>query len=241
MSDANMQLQMRVREIARKQTIDRRVAIAALVVAVVLGSGALWNARMQIALSRKTEAQQAWGELVLRADDEHLWSAKKTLRAYIEQTKRMPGALAERNGLDGFVIKTSTRCLAVYVYDTIVLPNGATDDCLPKTTKPEDKEKFYTDIDMSRRLVKAFHEKLMLLDQQNLVPDPVLRRFMSDSTVDFLTTVWLPVEKALNHVVEKDADARDRSAQAVRDWYAERVKKIKEAGGAESVPETSEY
>jgi hypothetical protein len=69
MSDVNMQLQMRVRDIARKQTTDRWVAIAALVVAIVLGSGALWNARMQNALSRKTEAQNSSGEHKQLADE----------------------------------------------------------------------------------------------------------------------------------------------------------------------------
>jgi hypothetical protein len=239
---SELSTQVKLRRVERQQIVDRRVAIAALSIAIVVGGLAIWNARVQAALSRAAETRQAWSELLLHSDDEQMWKARRTLRAYIEQAKRMPGALSERNGIDGFVIKTTTRCFSLYVYATLVLPTGATDDCLPKTTKSEDKEKYYSDIDASRRLVKAFHEKLMLLDKQDLTTAPVRQRFMSDSTVDFLTTIWLPVEKGLNHTVEKDADAKDKNAQAIRDWYAERVKKLKEGPqGPDLVPETSYY
>jgi hypothetical protein len=75
-----------------------------------------------------------------------------------------------------------------------------------------------------------------------MITDPVRQRFMRESTVEFLTNVWLPVEKGVNHVVEKDADAKDQSAQGIRDWYAERVKKLREGSrGPDLVPETSFY
>ena len=124
----------------------------------------------------------------------------------------------------------------------VALVTGSTDDCPPKGAKPEDKERYYSDVDASRQLIKSFHEKLMLLDQQDMISEPVRQRFMRDGTVEFLTNVWLPVEKGLNHVVEKDADTRDKNAQSLCDWYAERVKKIKgEARTPSVIPETSFY
>jgi len=239
MSDVNTQ--MKVRRIERRQILDRRLVIAALAIAIVLGGSAVWLARVQIALSRKGEAQQAWGVALLRADDEQLWKARKTLRAYVEQVKRQRDALKDMTGVDGYLIRTSTKCLALYVYATTVLVPGAADECPPKTVKPEDKDKYYADVDASRRLVKSFQENVMLLDQQELLSEPLRRRFLRDSTVEFLTNVWLPVERGLNHVVEKDADARDKGAQALRDWYAERVKKIRDEGRGDAVPETSDY
>jgi len=238
MSDVNVQIKLR--QVERRQVLDRRLAIAALVVAIVVAGLAIWNSRMQDSVSRKAEERQGWSELMLRSDDEQMWKAKKTMRAFVEQAKRMPDALRERSGIDAFVIKASTKCLALYAYATIVPVTGTTDDCPPKAMKPEDKEKYYSDVDMSRRLIKDFHEKLMLLDQQGMITDPVRLRFMREGTVEFLTNVWLPIEKGLNHVVEKDADAKDQSAQSVRDWYAERVKRIDEAA-PHVVPETSYY
>jgi hypothetical protein len=240
MSDLNTQVKLR--RLERKQVLDRRLAIAALVAAIVVGGVAFWNARDQYAQSRKAQARQGWSELMLRSDDEALSKAKKTLRAFVEQTKRMPDALRERNGMDAFVIRITTKCLALYVYATIVPVTGTTDDCPAKTAKPEDKEKYYSDVDVSRRLIKDLHEKLMLLDADGMIEEPVVRRFLRDSTVDFLTNVWLPVERGLNHVVEKDADTKDKSAQGLRDWTAERVKKIKaEPRASDQLPETSYY
>jgi hypothetical protein len=235
--------QTRLRQLERNQIFDRRLAIAALVVSVAIGALSVWNSRTQIALSRKAEARQEWSELLLRSDDELMWKAKKTLRAFVEQVKRLPGALGERNGMDGFVTKTSVKCIALYVYATTVPIAGAVEDCPPKTMKPEDKEKYYSDVDLSRRVVKNFHEKVMLLDKEDLISEPVRQRFVRESTVEFLTNVWLPVEKGQNHVVDKDADAKDRNAESVRDWYAERVKKSREqpVRVPDLVPETSYY
>jgi hypothetical protein len=240
MSDVNVQIKLR--QLERRQVFDRRLAIAALLVAIVVAGLAIWNARAQGAAARKAEERQGWSELMMRSDDEQMWKAKKTMRAFVEQAKRMPDALRERNGIDAYVIKASTKCLALYAYATVVPVTGAADDCPPKAMKPEDKEKYYSDVDMSRRLIKDLHEKLMLLDQEDMISEPVRQHFMREDTVEFLTNVWLPVEKGLNHVVEKDADTKDKNAQSVRDWYAERVKKIKEQShGQDLVPETSFY
>jgi len=240
MSDVNTQ--MKLRQVERRQVLDRRLAVGALIVAIVVAGLAIWNARALDAAARRAEERQGWSELMLRSDDEQMWKAKRTMRAFVEQAKRMPDALRERNGLDAFVIRASTKCLALYAYATIVPIAGSTDDCPPKAMKPEDKEKYYSDVDLSRQLIKDFHEKLMLLDREDMITDPVRQRFMRESTVEFLTSVWLPVEKGVNHVVEKDADAKDQSAQSIRDWYAERVKKLKEASrGVDLVPETSFY
>ena len=241
MGDVNTQT--RLRHLEHKQIFDRRLAIAALLTSVVVGALSVWNSRTQIALSRKTEARQEWSELLLRFDDEQMWKAKKTLRAFVEQVKRLPDALRERNGMDGFVTRTSMKCIALYVYSTTVPISGAVDDCPPKTMKPEDKEKYYSDVDLSRRVIKNFHEKLMLLDKEDLITEPIRQRFVREGTVEFLTNVWLPVEKGQNHVVEKDADTRDKNAESVRDWYAERLKKMREqkVQAPELVPETSYY
>lgn len=240
MSDVNTQ--MKLRQVERRQVLDRRLAIAALVIAIVVAGFAIWNARALDAAARKAEERQGWSELMLRSDDEQMWKARRTMRAFVEQAKRMPDALRERNGMDAFVIRASTKCFALYAYATIVPVTNTTDDCPPKAVKPEDKEKYYSDVDLSRRLIKDFHEKLMLLDKEDMITDPVRQRFMRDGTVEFLTNVWLPVEKGVNHVVEKDADAKDQSVQSIRDWYAERVKKLKEGSlGPDLVPETSFY
>jgi len=58
----------------------------------------------------------------------------------------------------------------------------------------------------------------MLLDKEDLITEPIRQRFVRESTVEFLTNVWLPVEKGQNHVVDKDADAKDKNAESVRDW-----------------------
>jgi len=240
MSDLN--LQVKLRRIEQAQIFDRRLAIAALVIAILIGGLGAWALRMQTALGRSAEVRQGWSELMLRADDEQMGKAKRTLRAFVEQVKRMPDALRERNGMDAFVTRASTRCLGLYGYATTTLIAGSTDDCPPKSAKPEDKEKYYADLDVSRQLVKGFHEKLMLLDQEEMISDPVRRRFIGEGTVDFLTNIWLPVEKGLNHVVEKDAEAKDKNAQRVRDWYAEQAEKIKHAArSAVLLPETSYY
>jgi hypothetical protein len=240
MSDVNTQ--MKLRQVERKQVLDRRLAMGALAVALVVAGFAIWNARALEAAARKAEERQGWSELMLRSDDEQMGKAKRTMRAFVEQAKRMPDALRERNGMDAFVIRASTKCLSLYAYATIVPIAGTTDDCPPKAMKPEDKEKYYSDVDQSRQLIKAFHEKLMLLDQEGMITEPVRQRFMREGTVEFLTNVWLPVEKGVNHVVEKDADAKDQNAQSLRDWYAERVKKIKqEPHVPDLVPETSFY
>jgi len=241
MSDVSTQTKLR--QLERNQIFDRRLAIAALVTSVAIGALSVWNSRTQIALSRQAEARQEWSELLLRFDDEQMWKAKKTLRAFVEQVKRQPGALAERNGMDGFVIKTSMKCIALYVYATTVPIAGAVEDCPPKTMKPEDKDKYYSDVDLSRRVVKNFHEKVMLLDKEDLITEPIRQRFVRESTVEFLTNVWLPVEKGQNHVVDKDADSKDKNAESVRDWYVERLKKIREQAVRvpDLVPETSYY
>jgi hypothetical protein len=239
--------QVRLRQLELKQITDRRLAIAALVVSIIVGLLTYWNVRTQNAALQRAQARQGWSEQLLRADDEQLWRAKKNLRAFVEQVKRLPDALRERGGMDPFITRTSQKCLALYGYLTTVPVAGSSDDCPPKSMKPEDKERYYSDLDMSRRLVKDLHEKLMLLDKQGLIDDAVLQRFLSESTVDFLTNVWLPIEKGLNHVVEKDADSKDRTAQAVRDWYAERLTLMREQNEKnkgrqpEPAPETSYY
>jgi hypothetical protein len=240
MSDLNVQVKLRRLELG--QVFDRRLAIAALVVAVLVGGLTFWIIRIQNAQIRRAEERQGWSELMLRADDEQMGKAKRTLRAFVEYTKRMPDALRERNGIEAFETKATTRCLALYGYATTSLVAGNSDDCPPKGAKSEDKERYMSDVDASRQRVKQFYERLMLLDQQDLITDPVRQIVLRDSTVDFLTNVWLPVEKGLNHVVEKDADAKDKTAQSVRDWFADRVKKIKDTPHAiELIPDTSYY
>jgi hypothetical protein len=237
--------QVRLRQLELRQITDRRLALAALAVAIIVGLLTYWNVRTQNAALQRTQARQGWSEQLLRADDEQLWRAKKNLRGFVEQVKRLPDALRERGGMDPFVTRTSQKCLALYAYMTTVSVAGSSDDCPPKTIKPEDKERYYSDLDMSRRVIKDLHEKLMLLDKQGLIDDAVMQRFLNDSTVDFLTNVWLPIEKGLNHVLEKDADARDRNAQAVRDWYAERLTTMREQNEtnkmSQPMPGTSYY
>jgi hypothetical protein len=238
----DLETQMKLRRLEKGQFLVRWLAIAALATAVVVGGLAFWYVRMQATLTRTALAQQGWSEMMLRSEDERMGKAKRTLRAFVEQVKRMPDALRERNGMDAFVTKASSRCFALYAYATSVAVAGYADDCPPKAAKPEDKERYYSEVDMSRQLIKDFHEKLMLLDQDGLITEPVRQRFMRDSTVDFLTNVWIPVEKGVNHVVEKDADAKDRNAESVRDWYAERVKKMKgEPRATDAMSETSFY
>jgi len=241
MSDINVQV--RLRRIERKQQFDRGVAIAALVTSVVVGAWTIWNSNTQLALTRKTEERQAWSELLMRFDDEQMWRAKKTLRAYAEQIKRMPEAMQEKTGSEGLITKVSTKCLALYVYATSVVGPGNADDCPPRTMRAEDKEKYYSEIDRARRTIKNFHENVMMLAKQDLITEPVRQRFVRAATVDFLTNVWLPVEKGQNRVVDKDADNKDKSAQSVRDWYAERVKAADEQKQPKSpaLPETSYY
>jgi hypothetical protein len=239
---SNLENQIKLRRLEQGQILARRLAIAALVTAAAIGGLTFWYVRTQAALTRTALAQQGWSELMLRSEDEQMGKAKRTLRAFVEQVKRMPDALRERNGMDAFVAKASSRCLALYAYATSAAVAGYTDDCPPKSSKPEDKEKYYSEVDMSRQLVKSFYEKLMLLDQDGLITEPVRQQFMRDNTVDFLANVWLPVEKGVNHVVEKDADAKDRNAESVRDWYVERVKKMRsEPRSPDVVPETSFY
>ena len=238
---SELEVQVKLRRLENNQVLDRRLAIAALVIAIVVGGLTFWNVRSQNAQTRKAEARQGWSEFMLRADDEQLWRAKKNLRSFLEQVKRLPDALRERN-TDAFLLRTTTKCVSLYVYATTVPITGTTDDCLPKGAKPEDKEKYYADLDMSRRVIKELHEKLMLLDKDGEITEPVLRRFANDSAVEFLANVWLPVEKGLNHVVEKDPDARDKDAQALSDWYAQRVRKLKEVlPGPDTLPQTSYY
>jgi hypothetical protein len=241
MSDINVQI--RLRRIERKQIFDRGIAIAALVTSMVVGAWTFWNSNVQLALTRKTEERQAWSELLMRFDDEQMWRAKKTLRSFAEQIKRMPEAMQEKTGSEGLLTKISTKCLALYVYATNVLGPGTADDCPPKGMRAEDKEKYYSEVDRARRTVKNFHENVMMLAKQDSITEPVRQRFVRAATVEFLTNVWLPVEKGQNRVVDKDADTKDKNAQSVRDWYAERVKSAEEPKDRkpELVPETSYY
>jgi hypothetical protein len=237
----DLDVQMKLRRLERGQTIIGRLAIAALAAAIAVGGLMFWYVRIQNALTRTALAQQGWSELMLRSDDAEMGKAKRTLRAFVEQVKRMPDALRERNGMDAFVTKASSRCLALYGYATSVAIAGYTDDCPPKTAKPDDKEKYYSEVDTSRQLIKNFLEKLMLLDQDGLITEPVRQHFMRESMLDFLTFVWLPVEKGVNHVVERDADARDRNAESVRDWYAAQVKRMKDGSPTPDFPPATSF
>jgi hypothetical protein len=237
----DLDIQIKLRRLERGQTMIGRLAIAALAAAIAVGGLAFWYVRMQTVLTRTALAQQGWSELMLRSDNEEMGKAKRALRAFVEQVKRMPDALRERNGMDAFVTKASSRCLALYSYATSVAIAGYTDDCPPKAAKPDDKEKYYSEVDMSRQLIKNFLEKLMLLDQDGFITQPVRQHFMRETMLDFLTFVWLPVEKGVNHVVERDADARDRDDESVRDWYVEQVKKMKEGVPASALPPSTSF
>ena len=55
---SELEVQVKLRRLENNQILDRRLAIAALVIAIVVGGLTFWNVRSQNAQTRKAEARQ---------------------------------------------------------------------------------------------------------------------------------------------------------------------------------------
>ena len=194
-----------------------RWVLASAVASVTLAS-------LQFGQARTAELRQISSQNLTRFDDEKMWLARNTLRKFYQSVNEVLKDSDPR--FPAKLVEISETCIA-FVY---ALQSKLPAECPPKDGLTGNaKEAFYHEVDRSRRMVKNFYENIIELVNQDLLTSSAVERFVTESTIDFLDKVWLPVEHGQNQALYgKAAEKNARSNEKV-DWYRKQLKKLEDA------------
>jgi hypothetical protein len=161
-----------------------------------------------------TEARQVWVDFLSRFDSKDIWEARTTLVRYCNDIA----------GMSVDASKLTAEYLAYYVYHSSQAePHNEELVSRIQTDKPKD---FFSELDKSRRLIKNFHETIMVLAANSRISKD-LRKELIDTrfynAAEFLELYWLPVEKAQNAAQHqghgKSQSKADEHAENLIAWY----------------------
>jgi len=170
--------------------------------------------------AKDTEARVIWNDFLTRFDNNEMWSARTNLISYCNDLAKVHDRA-----------KLTTDYLAYYVFHT--RNEQPTDDELRERIRTEDLKHFFRDLDWSRRLIKNFHQDIMVLSKESSGVENLQKALLSErfyNASEFLEWYWLPVEKAQNIATQRYAGNRDgdgdddRRAQDMLDWYKKNIK-----------------
>jgi hypothetical protein len=199
------------------------IAILALVISFVSAGLTAGFSYWQVYEAGRMSRWSVWSNFLAQYDSDDMWQSKATLRRYLKDLRRMPGAPQDKHGFQDFATGHAERFIGHYVY----YKNRVTDDSDYEFLGKDEasKERYFSELDRCRRRVKTFFEQVALFTENDLVDESSLGQRWGRETVEFLRNVWLPIEKGQNNTADDQQEADDENAQsdAMVDWFAKRL------------------
>jgi len=203
--------------------LELRIAILALVISFISAGLTAGFSYWQVHEAGRMSRWSVWSNFLAQYDSDDMWQSKATMRRYLKDLRRMPGAPQDKDEFQNFATDHAERFIGHYVY----YRNRATDDSDYEFFDKDEtsKERYFSELDRCRRRVKTFFEQVMLFTKNDLVDERGLGERWGRETVEFLRNVWLPIEKGQNNTADDKQEADDENAQSdeMVEWFAKRL------------------
>jgi hypothetical protein len=215
-------VEKRVRDTERNARRREFVLFIITVLSGLAAVGSVFYAREQIEQSSATARRDVWNQFLLRFDDDKMWEARKNILEFKARLRRNARAPKEPEKFREFMGQQSQAYLSRYVYSTA---DSIPDDILLDLAE-QDRQKYFEELDQSRRRIKNFYQSVMLFIKDDPANEKVLKDRWNFGTVTFLESDWLPVEHGQNAALHGSQSSQsDEDAVGMVDWYKTQLSK----------------